>query len=275
MYGQLPRVGISSLHLDAALIDSLATEAQLNRVVRYKGQVDAIDTDDEDLDEVEEDEEEEEEEAAADEVAPAADEVVADVVEEAQPMAILADEAEEPVASVGVGAAFASAFASAATKTGNASDTSDGKDEDDGLTLDQLGERALGNNFKTTGDEEFTAWQVLLSELSDSVTVDCDYLQRMKLKKKVPIAFCVDEKDISNVKSFVPSILVRVGKTMWELMDENDDHMEQLEWDGDNGVANLLGTYIKHPDEMFRSYFQTMTTVTKSADNNNDELVTP
>ncbi|KAL3760851.1 hypothetical protein ACHAWU_007917 [Discostella pseudostelligera] len=58
-------------------------------VVRYKGQVDAIDTDDEDLDEVEEEEEEEEEEAVADEVV-AADEVadeVADVVEEAQPMA--------------------------------------------------------------------------------------------------------------------------------------------------------------------------------------------
>jgi len=89
-------------------------------------------------------------------------------------------------------------------------------------------------------------------------------------------SFCMNEKDLSNVNSFVPAILVLcVGKMMMlELMDENDDHMEQLEWNGDNTVANMVGMYIKHPNETFQAYFQTMTAVTKSGEENN-EFVTP
>ena len=44
MFGQHP---ISSLLLETGLIDSLATEAQLNQVVEYEGMVEAIDSDDE------------------------------------------------------------------------------------------------------------------------------------------------------------------------------------------------------------------------------------
>ena len=46
LFGQLPCVGISSLLLDTALIDSLSTEAQLNRLVQYEGMAEAVDTDD-------------------------------------------------------------------------------------------------------------------------------------------------------------------------------------------------------------------------------------
>ena len=45
MFGQTPRVGISSLLLDAALIDSLSTKVQLNRVTQYEGMVEAVDMD--------------------------------------------------------------------------------------------------------------------------------------------------------------------------------------------------------------------------------------
>jgi hypothetical protein len=42
--GQMPRVGISSLHLSATVLDILATEAQLNRVCDYAGkEAEAID----------------------------------------------------------------------------------------------------------------------------------------------------------------------------------------------------------------------------------------
>ncbi len=50
----------------------------------------------------------------------------------------------------------------------------------------------------------------MVSELRG--TVDRERLQRMKLKEKVPIAYCVNEKNISDVASFVPAILVRIGK---------------------------------------------------------------
>ena len=46
------------------------------------------------------------------------------------------------------------------------------------------------------------------------------------------------------------------GKKQWKLMDENGDHMEQMGWDGDNGIGNMIGMYIKHADQSFCDYFQ-------------------
>jgi hypothetical protein len=43
MFGQFLSVGISSLPLDALIIDTLSTEAQLNRVSGYNGKVDVDD----------------------------------------------------------------------------------------------------------------------------------------------------------------------------------------------------------------------------------------
>jgi hypothetical protein len=44
VFGQMPRVGISSLHLSPTVLDSLATEAQLNQVCDYVGkEADATD----------------------------------------------------------------------------------------------------------------------------------------------------------------------------------------------------------------------------------------
>lgn len=125
-------------------------------------------------------------------------------------------------------------------------------DSDDNLTLNELGEQARhSNNFKTTGDKLFIVWQVLWAELSATAVVNCDYLKKMKLKGKVPIAFCMDERNITRKESFIPAILVRIGKKQWELMDENDDHMEQMEWNGDHGIENMVGMYIKHANQEF------------------------
>jgi hypothetical protein len=43
VFGQLPRVGISSLPLDASVLTQLAMEAQLNCVCDYVGRVDVLD----------------------------------------------------------------------------------------------------------------------------------------------------------------------------------------------------------------------------------------
>lgn len=40
-------------------------------------------------------------------------------------------------------------------------------------------------------------------------------------------------------------------------MGENDDHMEQMELNGDNGIGNsMVGMYIKHADKAYCEYFQ-------------------
>jgi hypothetical protein len=69
-----------------------------------------------------------------------------------------------------------------------------------------------------------------------------------------------------------------IGKNLWELIDENNDEMEQMEWDGDNGIGNMVGMYIKHADKAFCDYFETIDNCMKQArkarDASND-IVTP
>ena len=105
--------------------------------------------------------------------------------------------------------------------------------------------------------------------------VDCNYLQKLKLKEKVSIAYCMDESNISKMQSFTPAILVRVTKNKWELMDQHDDYLiGQMEWDGDDGVANMMGMYIKHADNTFCEYFRSLT-VQPVVDNDDSNKVTP
>jgi hypothetical protein len=319
LFGQLPRVGISSLLLDAALIDSLSTEAQLNRVIQYEGMVEAVDTDDEN--DVNEDAaqaafeamidageggEEVVQEAALDAGDDDAEQVVQEeALDAGGDDAVLDAEGEEggeetvleasgESAGVGVeeavedravsrdlfGAAAYSASAAAAQNKNNNDNNESASDSDDDLTLEQLRQSAETKErdtaFKTTGDENFTAWQVLRSEMSTSTIINYDHLLQMKLKDKVPIAYCVNASNISEMESFVPAILIRVQKKLWEVMDENDDQMEeQLEWDGDNGIANMVGLYIKHPDKSFCDYFQSLKGNTKRAEDDKVETVTP
>jgi len=247
MFGQLPRVGISALHLDQTLINTLATEAELNNLVEVINPQDTnigvVDNRSDEEAEAEtlllEQEDAAQEEAAQDE-----------------------EQTDELVVDSPMGEVARDLFAAASTSGTQTNNTQSDSDSNDNLTLNQLGQHApqINNNFTTTGDEEFTAWQVLRSEFSDTAVVDCDYLQKMKLKDKVPIAFCMNESNIMRKESFIPAILVRVSKKQWELMNENDDHvMEQMEWDGDHGIANMVGMYIKHADKEFCDYFQSLT----------------
>jgi cobalamin biosynthesis protein CobT len=269
--GQVPRVGISSLLLDNALIDTLATEAQLNRVAEYDGMVDVVDSDQEVEAQEEEDNDNNHEGISnndGDDEEDSNNVPMEDVVEEQVTQledgddeedsnnVPMEDVVEEQVTQLEAPAPttpnFAGTFASANPPTDSIENSDD--EDDDEQTLSQLGDKAV-TNFKTTGDDNYTVWQIMVSELRG--TVDREHLQRMKLK--VSVAYCMNEKNIRVVASFVPAILVRLGQKLWELMDENDDHMEQLEWDGDNGIENMLGMYIKHPDASFCEYVKSLT----------------
>ena len=54
-------------------------------------------------------------------------------------------------------------------------------------------------------------------------------------------------------------------------MDENDEKMEQLVWDSDEGVNNLFGVYIKQPDESSCEYYQTLVTTSSVGGSQNKE----
>ena len=117
-------------------------------------------------------------------------------------------------------------------------------------------------NFKTTGtsDSDVTPWQQLVFDIGET-TVDHDYIRRMPLNKPVPVAsipFSHKEGSVMDTKSFVASLLVRTSNSTWELTNEYDDDMVQLEWDGDEVLLNNFGIYIKHPDEAFCEYYENM-----------------
>ncbi len=59
------------------------------------------------------------------------------------------------------------------------------------------------------------------------------------------------------MESFVPIFLTRISTHLWEITDEDDLELSQLDWDDDKGVENLMGIYIQHPSQNFINYFQT------------------
>ena len=88
--------------------------------------------------------------------------------------------------------------------------------------------------------------------------LDHDYIRRMPLNKAVPVASHKGGGgSVDDVGSFVAGLLVRVSNSCWELLNEFDDDMLPLEWEGDHGLNNIFGIYIKQPDEAFCEYYET------------------
>jgi hypothetical protein len=49
------------------------------------------------------------------------------------------------------------------------------------------------------------------------------------------------------VWDFVPAFLTRISAHLWKITDKDNLEMSQLDWDGDEGVENLMGINIQHP----------------------------
>jgi hypothetical protein len=66
----------------------------------------------------------------------------------------------------------------------------------------------------------------------------------MKLRESVPVAGGVENHEVYCLELFVPTFLTRISAHLWEITDEVDLEMSQSDWDGDEGVENLMGIYI-------------------------------
>ncbi len=74
----------------------------------------------------------------------------------------------------------------------------------------------------------------------------------------MPIAWCKNTKDISCKESFAPAYITRISKHQYEVTDGDDVEMSALEWDGDDGVRNLVKcTYIQFPAK-YIDYFRSI-----------------
>jgi hypothetical protein len=258
VFGQHPHVGIAGLYLEQDLLDRLATKVDLNRVVEYEGIKAVLDDNDpndarekEGVAEMEEGEEENEEvhtvlEPPADPLPIGKKEGVLEtedgVAENEEVDAVLEFLAYTlPVGPQG----------DAVEKEIMSSPTKDGVLEpaefDKAMVVGEQGVPSTPCGKKTTGDVGFTEWQVMMFDLGNTI-IDCNYLQNMPIRQSIPVAWCLDPKKVLDTQSFVSATLVKISKTTWELINKNDDKMDQLFWDGNKGVNNLFGIYIKQPD---------------------------
>ena len=114
--------------------------------------------------------------------------------------------------------------------------------------------KSLGKG-KTTGDISTTRWEDMVNEISFKITKE--YISSMKMHEKIPILNCINVKDISKMESYVPAVLKKIDITMWEIWDENEDKiLNTIEFDGDEGLNNSWGLYLKQPNVDWCRYYQ-------------------
>jgi hypothetical protein len=108
---------------------------------------------------------------------------------------------------------------------------------------------------KSTNDSELTEWQTMTYEHTDSV-IDVRYLHKMRICSSMAVQWCIDTANIMSAKSFIAAFLVKISKSIWELMDDKGELLQQLDWDGDEGITKLFGTYLQQPNESFCEYYE-------------------
>jgi hypothetical protein len=47
-------------------------------------------------------------------------------------------------------------------------------------------------------------------------------------------------------------------------MDDKGELLQQLDWDGNEGITNLFGTYLQQPNEAFCEYYETQLSENKA-----------
>jgi hypothetical protein len=99
---------------------------------------------------------------------------------------------------------------------------------------------------KSTALEEISRWHKNVNKPPDDVQIDLAFLRELKLRESVPVAWCVETHEVHCSETFVPVFLTRISAHLWEITDKDNLEMAQLDWDGDEGVENLMGIYIQH-----------------------------
>jgi hypothetical protein len=109
---------------------------------------------------------------------------------------------------------------------------------------------------KSNRSEEISHWDESVNDLPNDLQIDLAYLRELKLRESVPVAWCVQNHDVHCLELFVPAFLTRISAHLWEITDEDNLKMAQLDWDDDEGVENLMSIYVQHPSQNFIDYFR-------------------
>jgi hypothetical protein len=218
MFGQVPCVGISSLPLDEGLISMLSTGAQLNRVSDYKGKVKVLD--DNGGDDIVRPDLEDDDDVVGIDVTDNFS--VVDEMEVVDNQALTQDN-QGAVAVAEVIGGDAKASAEAADEAADVIVVNDKIGGDENQTSSEESDTPVAEVvIGTTGIDDkdsLTAWFSAVDELAENVFINLESLSSLTLCESVPIAWCVDTHDVSEMRSFVPAFLTRVTKNMWAVTD--------------------------------------------------------
>jgi hypothetical protein len=250
LFEQMPRVGISDLHLAPGLLDTRATETELSRVCNYickEPVLNAVVIDDET------------EVIAAPEAATFAGAIAARALEEIAADANLENNIVGETNTIYNNSMLEALMDNLDDEklpaeelhTNNDSNQQAGGEndkEDESVPVAEVVKEETANN------KVISMWETHVRELPMDVTINGKYLRNIKLQTKVPIAWYRNIKDVSNVASFTASFIASIRKNNYELTNDNDLEMCCLKWSGDEGVDNLCGcNYIQHP---FKKYIE-------------------
>jgi hypothetical protein len=79
----------------------------------------------------------------------------------------------------------------------------------------------------------------------------------MKIRQYIWVMWNYDTTDINDIRNFSPAFLRKVSNDKYEVMDDRDYIcFAELLVDGDDGLANLWGTYLKPPTKDFIDYVE-------------------
>jgi len=280
MFGQLPQVGLSELPLSRELIDTLATETQLNKVCNYVGKI-IIPNDDKPM--VIDDKGPIDEAVALHGSLDNGDDIYAEAGfgeetaearfnQETALVEMITDVQENNEVLGGIGMAggvededVSDANRIAVDEVVEANDEDEEEDEEDEqevptpIKIGAKRKKALLEKVKagkTVEVEDIVSrWETTLLDVPDDFHLD--QLQNfVRLWQSVPVAWCINHRDNTKVESFVPAYLTRISNSQWEVNDEDDLVMHHLDNEGDEGLQNLIGCgYIKYPSVAHVLYF--------------------
>jgi hypothetical protein len=238
VYGQHPRVGISNLPLEEDVLNNLVTEAGLNQVYA---------------------------------------EFSSDLTNNVPQLSDSAQADVDAVAESAMGDGLV-AISPARTKRMRASPREDDKDARDAVRAKRdalMGAVLLTTTANTTAplpttpttetspgglkstDGVYNRWLEIYDERA-SVVVELEDIQRARVRALFPIMYCINNKDITKDSNFVPCILHKVRKEQYELLNATEDHKldDDIDWGGDDGLANCWGMYCKYPSPSFVDTFR-------------------
>jgi hypothetical protein len=239
VFGQLPRVGISALPLDASVLTQLATEAQLICVCNYVGKVDVLDNETavvEAIEDVKEDKTANCDEIQANTNNSDNHKYVAAVVNYNVNGSGAADDNLDEIAVE---------LLQMIDVEENGAQVDNFDKENVPLAMVVMDDKP-STTRKSNSLEEISCWHKSVNGLPNDVQIDLAYLRELKLRGSVPVAWCIQNHDFNCLESFVPKFLTRISAHLWETTDEDNLEMAQLDWDGNKGVENLKGIYIQH-----------------------------